>query len=153
MTKTNSTKTALFIRLMAFVAINVATFAAILKIEPLKKFQLAILIVPLVSYLILFFIEAKYRINKGLYYDAVWRGCFWFSFWAGASLTLPFIIFRVGPDGPIKLEDLRISYLLAYPIGCAVFGGLAGLVGTVLINQFYGALGGNKNRHKDNDNS
>jgi hypothetical protein len=50
----------------------------------------------------------------------------------------------VGPDGPIKLEDFRISYLLAYPIGCAVFGGLAGLVGTVLINQFYVALGGNK---------
>lgn len=144
MTTTNSTKTVLFFRVMTFVAIHVATFAAILKIEPLQKFQLVILLVPLVSYLILFFFEAKYRINRGLNYSDVWRGCFWFSFWAGASLTLPFIIFRVGPDGPIKPEDFRISYLLAYPIGCVVFGGLAGLVGTVLINQFYVALGGNK---------
>ncbi len=144
MTKINSTKNALFCRVMAFVAIHVATFAVILKIEHLQEFQLAILLVPLVSYLVLFFTEAKYSINKGLNYDGVWRGCFWFSFWAGASLTLPFIIFRVGPDGPIKLEDLRVSYLLAYPISCAVFGGLAGLVGTVLINQFYVALGGNK---------
>jgi hypothetical protein len=146
MTKTNSTKTALFFRVVAFVAIHIATFAAILKIEPLQEFQLAILLVPLVSYLVLFFTEAKYRINKGLNYDGVWRGCFWFSFWAGASLTLPFIIFRVGPDGPIKMEDLRISYVLAYPISCAVFGGLAGLIGTVLINQFYRALGGNKDK-------
>jgi hypothetical protein len=153
MIKTNSTKTALFFRVVAFVAIHVATFAAILQFEPLQEFQLAILLVPLVSYLALFLAEAKYRIHKGLNYDGVWRGCFWFSFWAGASLTLPFIIFRVGPDGPIKLQDLRISYLLAYPIGCAVFGGLAGLVGTVLINQFYGVLGGNKNRHVGNDNS
>lgn len=129
---------------MTFVAIHVATFAAILKIEPLQEFQLAILLVPLVSYLILLFCEAKYRINQGLNYDDVWRGCFWFSFWAGASLTLPFIIFRVGPEGPIKLENFTMGYLLAYPIGCAVFGGLAGLVGTVLINQFYGVLGGNK---------
>jgi hypothetical protein len=146
MTKINSTKIKLFYRVMVFVAIHVATFATILKIKPLQKFQLAILLVPLVSYLILLFFEAKYRINKGLNYDGVWSGCFWFSFWAGASLTLPFIFFRVGPDGPIKLEDLRITYLLAYPIGCAVFGGLAGLVGTVLINQFYVALGGNKDK-------
>jgi hypothetical protein len=136
----------LFYRVVAFVAIHVATFAAILKIEWLQSFQLAIVIVPLASYLIIFFIEAKSRINKGLNYDGVWRGCFWFSFWAGAFLTLPFIIFRVGPDDPIKLEDFRISYLLAYPIGCAVFGGLAGLVGTVLINQFYEALGGNNDK-------
>ncbi len=153
MTKIKSTKTILFLRVMTFVAIHVASFASILKIAPLQEFQLTILLVPLASYLILFFYEAKYRINKGLNYDGVWRGCFWFSFWTGASLTLPFIIFRVGPDGPIKVEDFRISYLVAYPISCAVFGGLAGLVGTVLINQFYGVLGGNKNRHIGNYNS
>jgi len=152
MTKTNSTKTALSLRVMAFVAIHLATFATILKIEWLQSFQIAILVIPAASFLSIFFIEAKARINKGLSYDRVWRGCFWFSFWAGASLTLPFIIFRVGPDGPIRMEDLHFSYLLAYPISCAIFGGLAGLIGTVLINQFYGALGGN-NRHLDKGNS
>ncbi|ABL00224.1 hypothetical protein [Pelobacter propionicus] len=146
MTKTNTTKSALFFRVMVFVAIHVATFAAILKIEWLQSFQMAVLVIPAASYFTIFFIEAKSRINKGLPYDEVWRGCFWFSFWAGASLTLPFIIFRVGPDGPIKLEDLSVNYLLAYPISCAVFGGLTGLIGTVLINQFYGALGGNNDK-------
>ena len=146
MTKTNSTKIALFFRVVAFVAIHVATFAAILKIEWLQNFQVVILIIPVVSYLTIFFIEAKSRINKGLNYDGVWRGCFWFSFWAGASLTLPFIIFRVGPDGPFRIEEIQISYVLSYPISCAMFGGLAGLVGTVLINQFYGALGGIKDK-------
>ena len=137
----------LFFRIMVFIGINIATFAALLKIDWMRNYLPVILITPLITYLIIFFIEAKSRINKGLNYDEVWRGCFWFSFWAGASLTLPFMIFRVGPDGPFKISDFPISYLLGYPIGCAVFGGLAGLVGTVLINQFYGLLGGNRNRH------
>jgi len=148
-----SNQMALFFRIMVFIGIYIATFAAMLKFEWLRDYQLAILIIPLIIYLTMFFMEAKSRINKGFNYAEVWRGCFWFSFWAGASLTLPFIIFRVGPDGPIKAEEFRISYILAYPIGCAVFGGLAGLVGTVLINQFYGILCGNKSRLLDKDNS
>jgi hypothetical protein len=80
MTNINPIKMALFVRVVAFVAIHVATFAAILKIEWLKSFQLAILIIPVASYLTLFFIEAKSRINKELNYDGVWRGCLWFSF-------------------------------------------------------------------------
>lgn len=87
-------------------------------------------------------------------YDDVWRGCFWFSFWAGTFLFLPFLIFGVGPDGPIRHEDYNLALLIGFPIGCAVvFGGLAGLVGTVLINQFYGVLGGNKDRILDKGNS
>jgi hypothetical protein len=143
----------LFSRIMVFIGIYIATFAAVLKIEWLRDHQLAVLIIPLIAYLSIFFIEAKSRINKGLDYDEVWRGCFWFSFWAGASLTLPFIIFKVGPDGPITFQDFRISYLVANLIGCAVFGGLAGLVGTVLINQFYGVLGGNKSNFRDKNNT
>jgi len=143
----------LFFRIMVFIGIYIATFAAPLKIEWVQNYPSAILIISLITYLVLFFIEAKSRINSGLSYDDVWRGCFWFSFWVGASLILPFIVFGVGPDGPIKLEGLSVSHLLANLICCAIWGGLAGLVGTVLINQFYGVLGGNKNRDLDKGNS
>lgn len=131
-------------RIMIFLIIHIGVFAASFMIEWMRNLLPFILIIPLVSYLILFFMEAKSSINKGLSYDEVWHGCFWFSFWAGASLTLPFMIFRVGPDGPFEFGDFSIGYFIGYPIGCAVLGALAGLVGTVLINQFYGVLGGNK---------
>jgi hypothetical protein len=148
-----SIQMSLFSRIMVFIGIYIATLVAVLTTEWLQDCQLAILIIPLIAYLSIFFIEAKTRINKGFNYDEVWKGCFWFSFWTGASLTLPFIIFRVGPEGPIKFQDFRISYLVANLFGCAVFGGLAGLVGTVLINQFYGLLGGDKSNFRDKNNS
>ena len=98
----NTNKMSILLKLLIFHAIYLGTFLSLLFIDLLHNFVPGILVVPLISYIALFFIEAKARINKQLNYDTVWSGCFWFSFWVGATLTLPMIIFRLGPDGPFQ---------------------------------------------------
>ncbi len=103
------------------------------------------LIIPAITFLILFFQEVKHRIKQNENYNVVMSYCLKFSFWSGALFPLPFfLLLGFGPDGPMRhnYSTEIIYFLVGLPISCAMSGCFVVLIGIVLLNQFYDSLGG-----------
>lgn len=132
------------IRSLIFLSVYSAIFGLSLHTSLLQNTS-SILIIMVSAYIIIFISEARSKIKKSLSYDTVCKGCFLFSFLAGLSWSIPFIVFGEGVDGPFNYDVFDV-FLIS--LGGVVLGGIVGLIGIIFINQFYGILGGSeKTRH------
>ena len=126
------------LRSLTFVVAYLAIFGISMHVKWMQKTTLILL--PLVAiFIILFVSEARSKIKQSFGYETVWRGCFLFSFLSGFSWSIPFIIFGESVNGP-HVYSIIDRFLLS--LGGVVSGGIIGLIGIILINQFYSLLGG-----------
>ena len=126
-----------------FTAANVAAFLiAILAISRGHQFFEHIAwFVPLITFLVLLYFEAKSKCSLG--YEDTLKSCLQFSAWSGIFLPIPlFVLLSLPSIGPFNsLQTSTALYIIiSLLISMFVCAGLASLLCIVLLNQFWGVL-------------
>jgi cytosine/uracil/thiamine/allantoin permease len=77
--------------------------------------------------------------KKGITYEKGWKHSALLAFLMGTSITLPFAVFRVTPEGPAQITSIfdSIKFIFGAVLSGAGIGLVSVLVAVMFINQFY----------------
>ncbi len=126
----------MIIRLVIFNAVWIAVFLSVKFLEEMSNYLLPL---PLILFFVLLSSYMKSLSNGDIKYEKGWKHSAFIAFLMGASLPLPFAIFRTTPDGPVMLSSAfdYFKFLTATLLSGVGFGLVSMLIGIIYINQFY----------------
>jgi len=124
------------IRLLIFIIIWFGIFLSANMLGELTKF---ILPIPLVLFFVLLSSYMRALGKKDVTYEKGWKYSALLAFLMGTSITLPFAVFRVTPEGPAKILSIfdYVKFILGVLLSGVGFGLVSVLVAVIFINQFY----------------
>jgi len=124
------------IRLLMFISVWLGVFLSGEFLEELSNFLLP---VPLILFFILLSSYMKSLFKNDITYEKGWKSSALMAFMMGASITLPFAVFRVTPEGPVALHSIidYLKFVGGVLVAGTGFGLISMLIGVIYINQFY----------------
>lgn len=129
-------KQGMMIRLLIFIAI---WFGILLSGKLQEQLLTFLCPIQIVLFFVLLSSYMKSLKKNDIKYESGWKRSAWLAFLMGTSITLPFAVFRVTPEGPAEILSIfdYVKFLLGVLLSGVGFGLVSVLVAVIFINQFY----------------